>query len=986
MKNPPNLSITQQFLGQLQPDFKGDIDSSEAGCQVYSTDNSIYQLIPQAVIYPKDIEDIQQILSLLILDKYREVVITARGGGTGTNGQSLTHGIVVDLSRHMNQILHIDPVAKTAVVQGGVVKDQLNAALKPYGLFFAPELSTSNRATIGGMINTDASGQGSCRYGKTHHHVLGLKTVILTGEILDTTPLKRQNWQAEIKHKTILQRDIYTSIYQLAADNQAIIKASFPQLNRSLTGYDLPHVLTEDEFNLNHLLCGSEGTLGIVAEAKLNLLKIPAYRMLINIGYASFQDALLDAKALMALKPLSIETVDSKVLNLAKTDMVWKNVAVYFPETASDESTEGINLVEIDAEDEQQLLKLSTEFLQHIRSDRSVKRLSITTANGEIEISHIYAMRKRAVGLLGNVQGEKRPQPFVEDTAVPPEHLADYIAEFRALLDAENLDYGMFGHVDAGVLHVRPLMDMKDPDSLQRMKKISDQVVELTHRYHGVLWGEHGKGLRSEYAPIFFGKSYPLLQRVKALFDPYNQLNPGKIATPTSMPDTKLISVTEVTLRGDMDRQIATPDWQAFGNTMHCNGNGACFNYDLNDPMCPSYKVTRDRIHSPKGRATLIKEWLRREQQQLQSQTFDQQVYQALHGCLSCKSCSGQCPVKVDIPDAKAKFLQRYYQRNTRHIREHLMGRLELLIPKLLSVASVYNFVQKLAPMMFLQRKILKLVDVPLFHAQAKEDLAAYGAVLIHDDLSHFEQKYLDSLSQSKDRSVIIVQDAFTRYFDTPVLLETIALLKKMGVTPYILPFIPNGKPLHVHGFLEEFEQIRQRNTRILNRAAATGIALLGIEPAMTLVFRQEYQQSLVNQSMQGAYHVFMLQEWMSQYLQKYPLHLDAVKHETYYLASHCTERTQSPLSTNQWKSIFSQFGLQLEELSLGCCGMAGTYGHEAEHRDLSIKIYAQSWQSKVEHSHDRILATGYSCRTQVKRVDQKQLLHPVQLLNRVLC
>lgn len=983
MKNHHLPSITQQFLNQLAADFVGDIDSTEAVRHVYSTDNSIYQLKPQAVIYPKDIKDIQLVFRLLKLDKYQEVIITARGGGTGTNGQSLSSGIVVDLSRHMNQILMIDPVAQTAIVQAGVIKDQLNAALKPYGLFFAPELSTSNRATIGGMINTDASGQGSCRYGKTHNHVLGLKTVILTGEILETWALKRINWQSEIKHKSALQQDIYNCVYQLTADNQSIIQQSFPELNRSLTGYDLPHVLDDEEFNLNHLLCGSEGTLGIIAEAQLNLLNIPQHRMLINIGYASFHDALLDAKALMELQPLSIETVDSKVLNLAKKDIVWQNVAAYFPESEQSQSIEGINLIEIDADDELQLIQLKTEFLDHIQRDLTVERLTITAALGGAEINHIYAMRKRAVGLLGNVQGEKRPQPFVEDTAVPPEYLADYIAEFRALLDREHLDYGMFGHVDAGVLHVRPLMDMKDPHALALMKKITDQVVELTHRYHGVLWGEHGKGLRSAYAPVFFGESYPLIQKVKALFDPHNQLNPGKIATPATMPSAKLIEVTEVALRGDHDRQIAPSDWQAFGSTVHCNGNGACFNYDLNDPMCPSYKVTRDRIHSPKGRATLIKEWLVREQSQQQDQAFDRQVYEALHGCLSCKSCSGQCPVKVDIPDSKAKFLQRYYQRNKRHIRDHLMSRLEMLIPKLTPLSSIYNFVQKLAPIVFLQRKLFKLVDVPLFHPQAKADLAVHGAILLQPDLSQLEQTYFDGTYPELSKRVIIVQDAFTRYFDTPVLLETLAFLNKIGVTPYILPFMPNGKPLHVHGFLNQFEQIKQRNIEILNRAAATGVALLGIDPAMTLVFRQEYQQSSTAQGEASGFEVLMLQEWISQYLKNYPLNIEGSQKDPYFLASHCTERTQAPISIHQWKTIFSHFGLPLETLSLGCCGMAGTYGHEAEHRELSVQIYGQSWQKHVELNQDRVLATGYSCRTQVKRVDQKQLLHPIQVLNR---
>lgn len=964
------LSV-QYFLTELRSDFKGEIDGSDAARQVYSTDNSIYQRRPMAIVYPKDIDDLKLLMQLISEAQYRQIVLTARGGGTGTNGQSLTDGIVVDVSRHMNKILSIDPIKKTARVQAGVVKDQLNAALKPYGLFFAPELSTSNRATIGGMINTDASGQGSCRYGKTHHHVLGLTTVLRGGEVLETQALDHHNWSSQIQSKNSAVQTLYKKIFDLVANHQSTIQQNFPTLNRSLTGYDLPHVLTEQEFNLNHLICGSEGTLGLIAEAELNLLPIPAERMLINIGYANFHDTLCDAKALMALQPLSIETVDSKVLNLAKQDLVWHEVARYFPDGENGIQIEGINLIEIDAVDLHTLHQLKINFLHHLAADQSVKRLTITTAEGTPQVEAVYKMRKRAVGLLGNVQGEKRPQPFVEDTAVPPEHLADYIAEFRALLDAEKLEYGMFGHVDAGVLHVRPLMDMKDPESLQVMKRVTDRVVELTHKYHGVLWGEHGKGLRSAYAPLFFGEAYPLLQEVKALFDPYNQLNPGKIATPNSQLKAKLIPVTEVKLRGDFDRQIHAQEWREYGATMHCNGNGACFNYDLDDPMCPSYKVTRDRIHSPKGRATLVKEWLRREHVGEQSETFEQEVYEALHGCLSCKSCTGQCPVKVDIPSAKAQFLAKYHQRNGRQTRDYLLAKLEAWLPKISLFANLYNVVQRFSWMKKLQQKYFKLVDLPLFHPQAKVNLAQHGAILL-DDINQ-----LDKVSKN---SVIIVQDAFTRYFDTPVLLETLALCRKLGITAYILPYFENGKPLHVHGFLDEFEKIKQQNIQLFQRVAKTDIAMIGIDPAMTLVFRQEYQDGATSD-----YQVLLLQEWLKRVIEQKQLKLKSQPLPVFQLASHCTERTQVADSVQVWQQIFQHFGLELKALKLGCCGMAGTYGHEAEHRNLSQHIYMQSWQKQIDLHGEVVLATGYSCRTQVKRFSAQGVLHPIQILNRYL-
>ena len=974
---PIDVKLIENFLNELRPDLHGDIDISEAVKAVYATDNSIYQWQPQAVIYPQNVEDLQIMMKLANSKTYQKIALTARGGGTGTNGQSLSNSVVVDLSRYMNKILHIDPIQQTAWVEAGVVKDQLNHALKPYGLFFAPELSTSNRATIGGMINTDASGQGSCRYGKTHDHVLALKTVLTGGEVLESESILISELQQAIADKSPRQQQLYQHIFDLINQHQVLIEHSFPKLNRSLTGYDLPACFDETHFNINNLLCGSEGTLGLIVAAKVNLLKIPQHRALINIGYAHFQDALNDAKALMQLQPLSIETVDSKVLNLAKQDMVWQNVAPYFPEQ-NGQHVQGINLVEIDAETEQQLAELQAHFFKHLQQDQSVERLTVTVAVGHAQIAHVYAMRKRAVGLLGNVAGEKRPQPFVEDTAVPPEHLADYIAEFRALLDQHALDYGMFGHVDAGVLHVRPLLDMKQPESAQMVQAISDQIVVLTHKYGGVIWGEHGKGLRSGYAPVFFGEAYPLIQQIKGWFDPHNQLNPGKIATPETQPKTRLLKLLEVPLRGDFDRQIGTQDWAAFGTSMQCNGNGACFNYDLDDPMCPSYKVTRDRIHSPKGRATLVKEWLRREQLGEQQSSFDNAVYDALHGCLSCKSCAGQCPVKVDIPDAKSRFLHRFHQRHRRSLRDYMVSHLEQLMPKLLHIAPLYNFMQQLKPLQLMQKSLMKMVDIPLFHPQAKADLAKHGAILLNDDLSNLDQYDLNA--------VILVQDAFTRYFDTGVLIETIETITALGLKVYILPFLPNAKPLHVHGFLAEFEQKREQSIKLLNHAAEFGLPLVGLDPAMTLVYRQEYKTEYLQPVPVFNGQVQLLQEWFVNWLAQHPLPVQSkTTAATYYLAGHCTERTQATASMAQWQQIFKHFGLQLEALSLGCCGMSGTYGHEAEHRELSANIYQQSWQQQQQLHTKQLLVTGYSCRSQIKRMDHEISQHPIQILHALL-
>jgi len=989
-----------RFLKQLGNEgFQGEIAGDLGSRTVLATDNSIYQRLPQAAVFPKTYADVELVAKLAAHPQYRSVVLTPRGGGTGTNGQSLTDGIVVDLSRHLNGILEINVEERWVRVQSGVVKDQLNAALKPHGLFFAPELSTSNRATIGGMINTDASGQGSCTYGKTRDHVLALSTVLLGGQRLDSQPLA-----AEQADREAARQDRIGSVYRCTrdiADQQAqLIKDTFPPLNRCLTGYDLAHLREADGgFNLNSILCGSEGSLGFIIEAKLNVLPIPRHSILVNVQYTAFMDALRDAKALMALKPLSIETVDSKVLRLAMQDIVWHGVAEYFPPIPG-QQTLGINLIEFSDDDQESLERRVHDFIEHLKSDTSVVRLGHTLAVGSEAVTRVYTMRKRSVGLLGNVQGEARPQPFVEDTAVPPENLADFIAEFRALLDSHQLEYGMFGHVDAGVLHVRPILDMKDPRQAALIRPISDGVAALTQKYGGLLWGEHGKGLRSEYSPAYFGPLYPSLQAIKAAFDPFNQLNPGKIATPSSVSEATLTKVDEVVLRGELDRQIDERVWQSYHTAAHCNGNGACYNFDPNDAMCPSWKATRNRIHSPKGRASLVREWLRLQGaqgvdlmgnvaqrfsvgnlltrvrntvgKQLGEKDFSHEVYEAMAGCLACKSCAGQCPVKVNVPDFRSRFLELYHHRYLRPLKDYVVGSLEYSIPYIARFPRLYNAMMNARPVKFLLEHVVGMVDSPLL------SLVDFHAVCARWNVKVATAHTLSKLSEEqRRRSVVIVQDAFTRYFETPLAAEWIELIARLGYAIYLAPFAPNGKPLQVQGFLGAFKKAAAHNAKGLKALEAYGIPLVGLDPAMTLVYRQEYAKTL---EQDAAPRVVLAQEWLASALPTLPTP-DAP--QTYQFLPHCTERTNEPASVEQWKKVFDGFGLKLQVLASGCCGMSGTYGHETRNVKTSQVIYAQSWQPLVERYQPsgRLLADGYSCRSQVKRQAGEVVLHPLQVL-----
>jgi FAD/FMN-containing dehydrogenase/Fe-S oxidoreductase len=994
---PETASLHAAFCAELRArGFSGDLSLTAADRTVLATDNSIYQLTPKAVAFPRERDDLVRIARLLAEDRFAEIRIAPRGGGTGTNGQSLTDGLVVDCSRHMNRILAIDPVARTVRVEAGVVKDQLNAALKPHGLFFAPELSTSNRATIGGMISTDACGQGSCLYGKTRDHVLALTTILSDGTVWHSDPLDEDGLDAA-KAQAGRAGAIHRAIDRLQRENAALIAERFPPLNRCLTGYDLAHIRRADgRFDLNAVLCGSEGTLGLIAEATLNVLPLPSHMALVVLRYGSFDAALRDARALAGSGAASIETVDSTVLALAQGDPIWDGVAAYFPEDAG-ERARGVNLVEFVGDSEAavatavgRLTAMLDEGGQEV--GQVAGRRGYTIARGEAEVGRLWTMRKKAVGLLGNRKGEARPIAFVEDTAVPPENLADFIAEFRGALDRRGLDYGMFGHVDAGVLHVRPAIDMKAPGAETLVRAVTEDVVALTRKYGGLLWGEHGKGVRSEFSPEVFGPLYPVLQAVKAAFDPRNQFNPGKIA---AAEGGALLTIDGVPTKGAHDRAIPPAVRAGYDEALHCNGNGACFSWDPDEAMCPSWKGTRERRHSPKGRAQLMREWLRR----LAAQGFDplaearasrtrpgwrsfparlaatlrrrddfsHAVHEAMSGCLACKSCTGLCPIKVDVPTFRAKFLELYHGRYLRPLRHHAIAALEPLAPWLAKAPRLVN-----AAMALGAGRAVGLVHAPaLSGIDLGRETARRGVALADPDA-------LARLSPAERlASVVVVQDAFTSHYDTPVLLALLDLLIGLGIRPWLAPYRPNGKPLHVHGFLGRFERLAAANAAGLDELAATGIALIGLDPSMTLTYRSEYRQALPGRDLP---QVRLVQEWLASRLDAAA---SASDDEPYWLLPHCTERATAQAAVADWTDVFRALGLRLSVLPSGCCGMAGTYGHEVENRATAERIYGLSWAKPVSEKGrtGRLLADGYSCRSQAKLIDGVRLPHPVEIL-----
>ncbi|MCL1048837.1 FAD-binding oxidoreductase [Shewanella abyssi] len=1004
------------FLTTLEEGaFSGDIDTRYSARLAQATDNSVYQFLPQAVIYPKTAEDVQVALQLANQAEFAKVVFSARGGGTGTNGQSLTHGIIVDMSRYMNQVLEVNAAEGWVKVQAGVVKDALNDALRPHGFFFSPDLSTSNRATLGGMINTDASGAGSLVYGKTSDHVLGLTSVLFDGSELRTRPVTL----AELDDVTavtdnVLGQQLITTIAQMCRDNREQVEQRFPKLNRFLTGYDLKNVWddTLENFDLSRILTGSEGTLAVITAAKLNITPLPTCRMMVNIKYDSFLSALRHAPDLVKTNATVVETVDSKVLNLAKEDIIWHSVSSLITEVPGKE-IDGLNMVEFAGEQtdvEARLANLEAMLTAQIDNNEA-GLLGYQVTSDRASINTIYGMRKKAVGLLGAAKGTRKPLAFAEDTAVPPEKLADFIIEFRALLDSHQLQYGMFGHVDAGVLHVRPALDMCDVEDEKLLRTISDQVAELTLKYGGLMWGEHGKGVRGEYGPAVFGEHlYGLLEDVKGLFDPQNKLNPGKLVTPKN--SGPMIYNVDSVKRGSFDRQIPIQTRNAFPDVMNCNGNGLCFNYSAYSPMCPSFKVTGDRVQSPKGRAGLMREWLRlleaegidvnelarakplgwlqRAQNTLKidkEYDYSHEVMESLKGCLACKACSSQCPVKVDVPKFRAQFFDIYYQRYLRPAKDYLVAGIEDSLPLMAAAPKLVNAVSQNRLSKWVIKKSIGYVDTPALSVPTLKQRLE-GHVSRGYDLAALQQ-----ISESERKNyVLVVQDPFNSFYEAGTVLHFIQLIEKLGLKPVLLPFKPNGKPIHIKGFLDKFARTAKSTADFLNEIGKLNMPMVGIDPALVLCYRDEYLEVLGGA--RGNFHVQLANEWLLDVLKTEPT-LTQGEHAAqgsehsqpeFTWFSHCTESTTKPNTANEWQGIFEYFGAKLNTVNLGCCGMAGTYGHEAENLERSKSLYTMSWEQTLsELPQSQILVSGYSCRSQVKRFSGFRPKHPLEALLNLL-
>ncbi|WP_347309877.1 FAD-binding and (Fe-S)-binding domain-containing protein [Defluviimonas sp. SAOS-178_SWC] len=918
-----------------QQGFRGEIDTDTALRAAMSTDNSVYQIAPDVVVAPREADDLVTLLTVMQRSEFAGIAVTGRGGGTGTNGQSLNHGVIVDLRRHMNKLIELNADEGWADVQPGMVLDDLNEKIRPSGWFFAPETSTSTRCTIGGMASTDASGKGSRVYGKTSDNILGLE--IARPEGLLSSLADAPEWA----------HDMLSRAESAArAGRQAFIDNT-PKLNRRFTGYDLERACPErGGFEWWRLFPGAEGTLGLMSRIRVKLRRIEPEKRLIVAGFDSFRSALIAATPLLQAEPTAVEVMDETVQAIADRAGILdrlpeglravngQKVAYVFIEINGDDA----DLLDARVEQARRILAmLPGAGATHVAADLA-------------EIRELWAIRSAGVGLLGKVDGTARPIAFVEDTVVPPENLPAFVDEFLAVLSANGLGFGIYGHVDVGCLHIRPALNVDQMPDRERLVAISDAVYDLTYKYGGIFWGEHGKGVRGAYLRDWIGpEAYRALQGVKAAFDPEDRFNPGKLVS----NGAPIMGIATTPFRA-----FNAPEGDSLTKAFRCNGNAQCLSYAATTPMCPSFKASADVRHSPKGRADALRAWhrARRDEDASDLERREADLLQILDTCLGCKACASTCPVQVDIPSMRSAFYADYFSRHRRSFAERTMlaaernSRLTLRMAPLLG--PFWPLISKIG------EKLTDSLDMPSKLATGLPK----GIWLREADL-------VDPLPGN---TVILVQDWFTALFDAQVQRDVIGGFTALGYHPRLLEIRPGGKAAYASGDMEGFRRMASALAALLGRAAATGAPLVAFEPAFGMMLRQEYAMAGI-----AVPKVSMPQEFLAAEIRAGRSLPQASIQAEARLLSHCTESTALPGSGKDWTAIFAAIGLRLDTPATGCCGMAGLFGHQKRHQKVSIRLFEMSWRKHVEGDAP-VLATGFSCRCQSKRLTGQAPRHPM--------
>ncbi len=964
-------------LDSLKAELKGDLFTDNMHRILYATDGSAYRELPKAVVLPRNKDDVKKVIAFARAIKSS---VIPRGAGTSLAGQVVGPGIVIDVSKYMNRIIEVNPEEKWVIVEPGVILAELNMFLEPYGLMFGPETSSANRCCMAGMLGNNSCGAHSLIYGSVRDHILETDVILSDGTETTFKALNREEFLAKCSDDTeSLERSIYRYIRDTLSDpyNQSEIRKQFPHqdLKRRNNGYAIDSLLETDVFtgngekiNLCKLLAGSEGTLAFTTRMKLNLLPLPNLKTgLICAHFESLTDAVKANILILKHNPAAIEMIDDFILECTK-DNIEQNKNRFFIKG----SPKIILLIELLRNTEKEIEKCASEIAKELTTAGYGYHFPLFTDDKEIQ--RVWELRKAGLGVLLVLPGEKRSVQVIEDTAVLPEYFPGYIEEFQQILEKYNLKCSYYAHIATGELHLSPFLDLKNPADVEIYRNLGKEVALLVKKYKGSLSGEHGDGrLRSEFIPLMLGDYiYNIFRKLKRKWDPENIFNPGKIIDSPPM-HTSLRYRTGESVQ-PLDTTFSFPDKGTILSAAEkCSGSGDCRKSALiGGTMCPTFMATRDEDKSTRGRANILREFLTRSTRK--HPYNHKEIYKVMDLCLSCKACKSECPSNVDMTKLKAEFLNHYYRLHGIPLRTLLIG----WLPK---INRLGHAVWPLTNLITRQTFFKKLIG--------------FAADRTIPELSKITLRIWAKKCQSSSQNmknplgkVFLFADEFTNYNESNIGIKAIILLENLGYQVEIPSHVESGRTFLSKGMLKNAKKIAEKNVMMLKDIISDKTPLLGIEPSAILTFRDEYPD-LVNENLRDVAvnlgkNAIMIEEFICREFDKGNIPSDQFtqEHASVKLHGHCQQKSiSSTFFTKKMLSIPENYSV--EEIPSGCCGMAGSFGYEKEHRDLSMKIGEMVLFPAVRNaSEDTIIsASGTSCRCQILDGTGKKALHPVEIM-----
>ena len=957
-----SVNIDHALATRLRRELEGEVLFDAFSRGRYSTDASIYQIDPIGVVIPRHEQDVVRTIQIAA---DAGVPILPRGAGTSQCGQTVGHALVIDNSKYLDQIVAFDPQAKTICVQPGIVLDQLNAFLKPHGLFYPIDVSTASQATIGGMSGNNSCGSRSIRYGNMVHNVRAIDAILADGASLHfgDVPADLQNSNAPSAYLELVKK-----LRALAEREQAEIARRFPKLLRRVGGYNLDSV-SPGGHNMARLLVGSEGTLAYFRQIHLALQPIPPHKVLGVCHFASLYKAMDTTQHLVALDPTAVELVDRTMIELAREIPLFRTTVDRFLKG----EPEALLLLEFAGEDKTAQLRKLKQLVELV-ADLGFPGSVVEVTDNSLQ-RDIWEVRKAGLNIMMSMKGDGKPVSFIEDCAVPLKDLAEYTDRLTRVFDKHDTKGTWYAHASVGCLHVRPILNMKQ-DGAQKMRAIAEEAAAMVRQYKGSYSGEHGDGLvRSEWIEPMFGPELTrAFEEIKDIFDPKGLFNPGKIVRPPKMDDRSLFRFKP----GYAVQKINTAlDWSeagGFGGAVEmCNNNGACRKAD--GVMCPSYRATRDEQHLTRGRANTLRLAI---SGQLGAGAFaSQEMYDTLDLCVSCKGCKRECPTGVDMAKMKIEFLNHYHQHHRLRLKQRLIAYLPRYAP----------WAARLAPLLNLRNRLPGLAKIGeiLLGLSSRRSLPVWRRDLFRNALAD---------NAPAGNEVVLLVDTFNRYFEPENARAALMVLRAAGYTVH-LPQPGGGRPLCCGrtflavGLVDAARVEARRMLTALKPFVARGVPIIGLEPSCLLTLRDEFKSILPGAETDAlAEHALLFEEFlaMEHAAGRLKLRFKALPATKALLHGHCHQKAFAVMPAVQ-RVLELVPQLKVEVIESSCCGMAGAFGFDAEHYDLSLKMAELGLLPKVRaaDANTLLVADGTSCRHQIHDCAGREAIHVARVLQAAL-